>query len=65
MLSSEEQNKIVDILNGNLYQQNRSRIYVLKRLDSCLAEGGLSPSFDAKMVTIEHILPQNPKPNSQ
>lgn len=65
LLSAEEQNKIVEILNGDLYSQTRSRLYVLKRLDSCLAEGALSPSFDAKMTTIEHILPQNPKPNSQ
>ncbi|MDJ0844657.1 DUF262 domain-containing protein [Crocosphaera sp.] len=65
LLSAEDQNKIVEILNGELYEQSRSRLYVLKRLDSAIAEGGLSPSFDAKMVTIEHILPQNPKSNSQ
>ncbi len=65
LLSSEDQNKIFEIINGDLYQQSRSRLYVLKRLDSTLAEGGLSPSFDARMVTIEHILPQNFKSNSQ
>ncbi len=65
LLSSEEQNKIFEILNGDLYNQSRSRLYVLKRLDSAIAEGGLSLSFDAKMVTIEHILPQNPQSNSQ
>lgn len=65
LLSADDQNKIFEIINGDLYNQNRSRLYVLKRLDSCLAEGGISLSFDAKMVTIEHILPQNPKPNSQ
>ncbi|MEA5535310.1 DUF262 domain-containing protein [Crocosphaera sp. XPORK-15E] len=65
LLSAEDQNKIFKTIDGNLYQQNSSCLYVLKRLDSALAEGGLSPSFDAKMVTIEHILPQNPKPNSQ
>ncbi len=64
LLSTPEKKKIIKILDSNLYEQTRSRLYVLKRLDSALAEGGLSPSFDSKMVTIEHVLPQNPKPNS-
>ncbi|MBL1211419.1 DUF262 domain-containing HNH endonuclease family protein [Geminocystis sp. GBBB08] len=65
LLSSEEQNQVIEILDGNLYLQTRSRLYVLKRLDSLLAEGGLSPSFDEKVVTIEHVLPQNPKSDSE
>lgn len=65
LLSPEEQNQIIEILDGNLYLQTRSRLYILKRLDSLLAEGGLSPSFDKKVVTIEHVLPQNPKPDSE
>lgn len=65
LLSPEEQNQIIEILDGNLYLQTRSRLYVLKRLDSLLAEGGLSHSFDGKVVTIEHVLPQNPKPDSE
>ncbi|MBF2057775.1 MAG: DUF262 domain-containing protein [Cyanobacterium sp. T60_A2020_053] len=65
LLSPEEQNQIIEILDGNLYLQTRSRLYVLKRLDSLLAEGGLSYSFDEKVVTIEHVLPQNPKPDSE
>ena len=65
LLSGEEQNQIIQILDGDLYLQTRSRLYVLKRLDSALAEGGLSPSFDEKVVTIEHVLPQNPKPDSE
>lgn len=65
LLSPQEQNQIIEILDGDLYQQTRSRLYVLKRLDSELAEGGLSPSFDAKLVTIEHVLPQNPKSDSE
>jgi uncharacterized protein with ParB-like and HNH nuclease domain len=65
LLSPEEQNQIIEILDGNLYLQTRSRLYVLKRLDSLLAEGGLSSSFNEKVVTIEHVLPQNPKPDSE
>jgi len=64
LLSAQEQNQIIEILDGNLYLQTRSRLYVLKRLDSALAEGGLSPSFNEKIVTIEHVLPQNPKNDS-
>jgi hypothetical protein len=64
LLSPEEQKAIMNTLNGDLYSENRSRLYVLMRLDSALTDGGLSPSFDAKMVTIEHVLPQNPKTDS-
>ncbi len=64
LLYLEEQNKIIEILDGDLYQQTRTCLYVLKRLDSAIAEGNLSPSFNAKLVTIEHVLPQNPKADS-
>jgi hypothetical protein len=64
LLSPEEQKTIIEIIDGDIYLQNRSRNYILTRLDSALADGGLSPSFDSKMLTIEHVLPQNPKPDS-
>jgi hypothetical protein len=64
LLSPEEQKAIIEIIDGDIYLQNRSRNYILTRLDSALADGGLSPSFDSKMLTIEHVLPQNPKPDS-
>ena len=60
LLKSDERKKIVKKLNGDIYQDKQIRSYVLLRLDSALADGGKSPSFE-KMPTIEHILPQNPK----
>ncbi len=58
LLSQEEHQQILEILAGEIYLQSRIRLYVLLRLDSALAEGSLSPSFDAKLNTIEHVLPQ-------
>ncbi len=52
---------IIKILDGELYLSSQIRKYVLLRLDSELAEGNFSPSFDVKQITIEHVLPQNPK----
>lgn len=59
-LSDDDISQIVEILNGDLYPLYRIRSYILLRLDSQLAEGGLSPSFNTKQLTVEHVLPQNP-----
>jgi hypothetical protein len=64
LLSPEEQKTIIEIIDGDVYLQNRTHLYILTRLDSALADDGLSPSFNSKMLTIEHVLPQNPKPDS-
>lgn len=58
--------KVVKALDDKIYEGKAKpyRNYVLLRLDSKLADGGKSPSFDRK-PTIEHILPQNPNANSQ
>lgn len=58
-LKQKEQKEILDILDGNIYQQNKKACkYVLQRLDSALAEG--IASYDLSNITVEHILPQNP-----
>lgn len=59
-LADDDISQIIKILDGDLYPLYRIRSYVLLRLDSQLAEGGLSPSFDTKQLTVEHVLPQNP-----
>jgi hypothetical protein len=64
-LSPDEQNKIIEILDGNLYLQTRSRLYVLKRLNSAITEDNFEPNTYPKLITIEHVLPQNPKAGSQ
>ena len=66
-LSTEEQQEICDRLNGdiyNTYKARNARLYILLRLDSAISDG--NPNYDSyKKITIEHILPQNPKSNSQ
>ena len=66
-LSIEEQQEICDRLNGdiyNTYKARNARLYILLRLDSAISDG--TPNYDSyQKITIEHILPQNPKPDSQ
>jgi uncharacterized protein with ParB-like and HNH nuclease domain len=57
-LSLNESNKIIDVLNGNLYQIAGIRKYVLLRLDSVLAKG--EASYKYPIISVEHVLPQNP-----
>ncbi|EDX86497.1 conserved hypothetical protein [Synechococcus sp. PCC 7335] len=62
-LTSAEMTEIADTLNGDLYLMTRIRKYVLLRLDSALAAG--TATYQYPIITIEHVLPQNPKENSQ
>ncbi|OKH34789.1 hypothetical protein NIES2101_38470 [Calothrix sp. HK-06] len=62
-LSSEEQRKIINNLNGDIYLVEKVRRYVLLRLDYLLSGGGAS--YTHEVITIEHVLPQNPSANSQ
>ena len=41
----------------------RVRRYVLLRLDSVLSAGGAT--YDYPIITVEHVLPQNPATNSE
>lgn len=51
-------------LNGPIYDTHSARALsvLLLRLDSLVSGGGASYSFD--IVTVEHVLPQNPRPDS-
>lgn len=61
-LTQDEQIEIEKALNGNIYQQKYNK-YVLLRLDELLSDG--IPDYDSyKIITIEHILPQNPNSDS-
>ena len=66
-LSIEEQQDICDRLKGdiyNTYKARNARLYILLRLNSAISDG--EPNYDSyQKITIEHILPQNPKPDSQ
>lgn len=66
LLSPDDQKKIIEVINGDLYlEKNSTRIYTLLRLDSAISDGQISPSFNAKMISIEHVLPQNPRNSSE
>jgi hypothetical protein len=63
-LSADEAEETVELLNGNIYWANsRLRKYLLLRLEEVIAAKG-APILQSKNITIEHVLPQNPKMNS-
>lgn len=62
-LTSEETTDVRKTLDGDLYLMKRIRQYVLLRLDSALAED--AATYKYPVITIEHILPQNPGEGSQ
>lgn len=51
------------LLQGDVYLFNRVRKYVVLRLDDVLANVP-GVSYQHKMITVEHVLPQNPAPDS-
>jgi uncharacterized protein with ParB-like and HNH nuclease domain len=61
-ITSEEKNNILKMLEGDLYLTQKIRLYVLLRLDAALSEGEASYNFP--IITVEHVLPQNPASNS-
>ena len=62
-LAPAETTEILDILKGDLYLMKRIRKYVLLRLDSALTDG--TATYKYPIITIEHVLPQNPEEGSQ
>ena len=63
-LSDEECRLFINELNGDVYRQvPKRRLYILLRLDSELSDG--SATFDHGVISIEHVLPQNPPDGSQ
>jgi uncharacterized protein with ParB-like and HNH nuclease domain len=62
-LTSDEHAETMECLSGPVYETARTRLYVLLRLDEALAGGGAS--YEHKIITVEHVLPQSPKPDSQ
>ncbi len=62
-LSKDERKWIVNRLNGDIYRQPRIPSPLLLRLDSLLADEGAT--YNHRVISIEHVLPQNPKNGSQ
>lgn len=64
-LSPAEQLSMYNRLNGPLYDSlaARARSAVLLRVDALVSGGGAT--YDYNVVTVEHVLPQNPDPGSK
>jgi hypothetical protein len=63
-LSDTEYRLLLQELNGEIYRQvPQRRLYILLRLDSALSDG--SATYDHSVISIEHVLPQNPPPGSK
>jgi len=62
-LSSDEKSEILCALDGQIYSQIRVRRPLLLRLDSLLADEGVS--LIHSVISIEHVLPQNPRSGSE
>lgn len=62
-LTGEERRNILQTLDGGIYRIPRVPRYVLLRLDEDLSGG--EASYNYKIISIEHVLPQNPPQNSQ
>ncbi|PWW66801.1 uncharacterized protein DUF1524 [Actinokineospora spheciospongiae] len=50
-------------LGEDLYTAARVRLYVLRRLDAALSDSGVT--YDHRIVTVEHVLPQSPAADSR
>lgn len=61
-LTPDECRRILQTLDGDLYPIRRIRQYVLLRLDSALSQG--EARYDYPVLSIEHVLPQNPSEGS-
>lgn len=62
-LTSEERNEILEVLDGDIYNFDQIRKFILLRLDSALVDGGAS--YTQSIITVEHVLPQNPPEQSE
>lgn len=63
-LTDFEKGNFVKALNGDIYTMpSQRRNYIIQRLDSFVSDGGAT--YNTKLFTIEHVLPQNPDPNGE
>lgn len=63
-LTEWEKAEFLRALDGEIYTMpSQRRNYIIQRLDSFVSDGGAS--YNAKLFTIEHVLPQNPGTDSE
>ena len=62
-LDVPEKQSVRNTLGGDIYAITRIRLPLLLRLDELLSGG--SPTYDHPIITVEHVLPQNPSAGSR
>lgn len=63
-LTEWEKEQFRQALNGEIYTMTaQRRNYIIQRLDSFVSDGGAS--YNSKIFTIEHVLPQHPAEDSE
>ena len=62
-LTPEEKTGVRAALDGPIYLQTRVRMPLLLRVDGLLADAGAT--YEHKVLSIEHVLPQSPEADSQ
>lgn len=63
-LTEAEQKQFMDVLDGDVYLlPARKRTYIILRLDRFLSD--CAAQYKNSIFSIEHVLPQNPSPNSK
>lgn len=64
LLTQQEIDETINALSGDFYLMAAApRNYVMRRLDSSLA--GTGAIYDRQRMTIEHVLPRHPSPESE
>ncbi|WP_444951035.1 DUF262 domain-containing protein [Micromonospora ureilytica] len=63
-LSADERQETRERLDGELYKVQPVRKYALLRLDELLADAP-AVSYQHKIISVEHVLPQKPRSGSQ
>lgn len=62
-LSAAEKAETCKALDGDVYNVPRVPLFILQRLDHALSDG--TATYNYKTISIEHVLPQNPKATSK
>lgn len=62
-LTTSESQNMLRMLGGDVYYMPHVCRYLLLRLDARLSEG--VASYDYQTITVEHVLPQRPAPDSE
>lgn len=63
-LTEWEKEEYMNTLDGDIYTMpSARRNYIIQRLDSFVSDGGAT--YNTKLFTIEHVLPQNPSSGSE